>query len=102
MQNFYIERPDAKARREGPTRRPDGRASFSGGEQDRFHVRPSLIDEYRLVVHPIALGKGLAIFDALDKAARAEAREQQRPPWRRDRENLRARSLTRHCGDRIA
>jgi dihydrofolate reductase len=38
-----------------------GGASFA-----RSLVQTGLIDEYRLVVHPFALGKGLPLFSALD------------------------------------
>jgi dihydrofolate reductase len=38
-----------------------------GAEFARSLVQLGLIDEYRLVVHPVALGSGLAIFRDLPK-----------------------------------
>jgi dihydrofolate reductase len=41
--------------------------AYGGATFARELIKHDLIDEYRLVVHPIALGKGLAIFDGLDQ-----------------------------------
>ena len=41
--------------------------AYGGASFARELIKLDLIDEYRLVVHPIALGKGLPIFDALEK-----------------------------------
>lgn len=41
--------------------------AYGGATFARELIRHDLIDEYRLVVHPVALGKGLAIFDGLEK-----------------------------------
>lgn len=41
--------------------------AYGGASFARELIEHDLIDEYRLVVHPIALGKGLAIFDGLEK-----------------------------------
>jgi len=41
--------------------------SYGGASFARELIKHDLIDEYRLVVHPIALGKGLTIFDGLEK-----------------------------------
>ena len=41
--------------------------AYGGASFARELIKHDLIDEYRLVVHPIALGKGLAIFDGLEK-----------------------------------
>jgi dihydrofolate reductase len=41
--------------------------AYGGATFARELIKHDLIDEYRLVVHPIALGKGLAIFDGLEK-----------------------------------
>ena len=41
--------------------------AYGGASFARELVRRDLIDEYRLVIHPVALGKGLPIFDGLEK-----------------------------------
>ena len=41
--------------------------AYGGYSFARDLIRNDLIDEYRLVVHPVALGKGHAIFDGLEK-----------------------------------
>ena len=41
--------------------------AYGGATFARELIKHDLIDEYRLVVHPIALGKGLPIFDGLEK-----------------------------------
>ena len=41
--------------------------AYGGASFGRELIKHDLIDEYRLVVHPIALGKGLTIFDGLEK-----------------------------------
>ena len=41
--------------------------AYGGASFARELIKHDLIDEYRLVVHPVALGKGLAIFDGLEK-----------------------------------
>jgi dihydrofolate reductase len=41
--------------------------AYGGVAFARELIKHDLIDEYRLVVHPVALGKGLGIFDALEK-----------------------------------
>jgi dihydrofolate reductase len=41
--------------------------AYGGATFARELIKHDLIDEYRLVVHPIALGKGLTIFDGLEK-----------------------------------
>ena len=41
--------------------------AYGGASFARELIKHDLIDEYRLVVHPIALGKGQAIFDGLEK-----------------------------------
>ncbi len=41
--------------------------AYGGATFARELIKHDLIDEYRLVVHPIALGAGLAIFDGLAK-----------------------------------
>jgi dihydrofolate reductase len=41
--------------------------AYGGASFARELIKHDLIDEYRLVVHPFALGKGLAIFDGLEK-----------------------------------
>jgi dihydrofolate reductase len=41
--------------------------AYGGVSFARELIKHDLIDEYRLVVHPVALGKGLAIFDGLEK-----------------------------------
>ena len=39
--------------------------AYGGSEFVSELIEHDLIDEYRMIVHPIALGKGLAIFDGL-------------------------------------
>ena len=39
---------------------------FAGGKLALSFAKLDLIDEYRLMVHPILLGKGLPLFDGLD------------------------------------
>ena len=41
--------------------------AYGGASFVRDLIRHDLIDEYRLVIHPVALGKGLGIFDGLEK-----------------------------------
>lgn len=41
--------------------------AYGGASFARDLIKHDLVDEYRLVVHPVALGKGLPIFDGLDK-----------------------------------
>jgi dihydrofolate reductase len=41
--------------------------AYGGATFARELIKHDLIDEYRLVVHPVALGKGLSIFDGLEK-----------------------------------
>ncbi|HEY4185734.1 MAG TPA: dihydrofolate reductase family protein [Polyangia bacterium] len=41
--------------------------AYGGATFARELIKHDLIDEYRLVIHPVALGKGLAIFDGLEK-----------------------------------
>ncbi|MES1177972.1 MAG: dihydrofolate reductase family protein [Myxococcales bacterium] len=41
--------------------------AYGGANFARELIKHDLIDEYRLVVHPVALGKGLAVFDGLEK-----------------------------------
>jgi dihydrofolate reductase len=41
--------------------------AYGGVEFARELIKHDLIDEYRFVVHPIALGKGRAILDGLEK-----------------------------------
>jgi dihydrofolate reductase len=41
--------------------------AYGGASFARELIKHDLIDEYRLVVHPVALGKGLTIFDGLEK-----------------------------------
>jgi dihydrofolate reductase len=41
--------------------------AYGGVSFARELIKHDLIDEYRLVVHPVALGKGRAIFDGLEK-----------------------------------
>lgn len=41
--------------------------AYGGASFARDLIKHDLIDEYRLVVHPVALGKGLPIFDGLDQ-----------------------------------
>jgi dihydrofolate reductase len=41
--------------------------TYGGASFARDLIKHDLIDEYRLVVHPVALGKGLPIFDGLDE-----------------------------------
>jgi dihydrofolate reductase len=41
--------------------------AYGGAGFARELIKHDLIDEYRLVVHPVALGKGLGIFDGLEK-----------------------------------
>ena len=41
--------------------------AYGGATFARELIKHDLIDEYRLVVHPIALGKGLPIFDGLEQ-----------------------------------
>ena len=41
--------------------------AYGGASFARSLIHHDLIDEYRLVVHPVALGKGLPIFDGLEK-----------------------------------
>jgi dihydrofolate reductase len=41
--------------------------AYGGASFARELIKLDIIDEYRLVVHPVALGKGLAIFDGLEK-----------------------------------
>lgn len=40
--------------------------AYGGGEFVSSLIRNNLIDEYHLFVNPVALGKGMAIFGALD------------------------------------
>ena len=44
--------------------------AYGGASFARELIQHDLIDEYRLVVHPIALGKGQAIFNDLDQPRR--------------------------------
>jgi len=41
--------------------------AYGGASFARELIKFDLVDEYRLVVHPVALGKGLSIFDGLEK-----------------------------------
>jgi dihydrofolate reductase len=41
--------------------------AYGGASFVRELVKHDLVDEYRFVVHPVALGKGLTIFDGLEK-----------------------------------
>jgi len=41
--------------------------AYGGASFARELIKRDLIDEYRFVVHPVALGKGLTIFDGLEK-----------------------------------
>jgi dihydrofolate reductase len=41
--------------------------AYGGASFARDLIKHDLVDEYRFVVHPVALGKGLPIFDALAK-----------------------------------
>ena len=41
--------------------------AYGGASFARDLIKHDLIDEYRLVVHPVALGKGLPIFDGLEQ-----------------------------------
>ena len=41
--------------------------AYGGASFARELIKHDLIDEYRLVVHPVALGKGLPIFDGLEQ-----------------------------------
>lgn len=41
--------------------------AYGGAEFVRELIKHDLIDEYRFVVHPVALGKGQAIFDGLEQ-----------------------------------
>lgn len=41
--------------------------AYGGGSFARDLIKQDLIDEYRLVVHPILLGSGLAIFNGLER-----------------------------------
>jgi len=41
--------------------------AYGGAAFARELIKHDLVDEYRLVVHPVALGKGQAIFDGLEQ-----------------------------------
>ncbi len=41
--------------------------AYGGATFARELIKHDLVDEYRLVVHPVILGRGLAIFDGLEK-----------------------------------
>ncbi|MEI9940330.1 MAG: dihydrofolate reductase family protein [Pseudomonadota bacterium] len=41
--------------------------AYGGASFARELIKQDLIDEYRLVVHPVALGRGLPIFDGLEQ-----------------------------------
>ena len=41
--------------------------AYGGANFGRELIKQDLVDEYRLVVHPVLLGKGLAIFDGLEQ-----------------------------------
>jgi dihydrofolate reductase len=47
---------------------------FAGSSIARSFAKLDLIDEYRLMVHPIVLGKGLSLFDGLDTELALELR----------------------------
>ena len=62
-----------------------GGASFA-----RSLVRRGLIDEYCLLIHPVALGRGLPLFPDLAQAARSQARAYDFIRRRRGRAHLSA------------
>nr|BFE58459.1 hypothetical protein GCM10020063_029850 [Dactylosporangium thailandense] len=63
----------------GLRRRPGGDIAVTGGSAlARAAARQGLVDEYQLIVHPVALGAGRPLFDA---AARPRLRD------RRDYDN---------------
>ena len=56
------------------TIRADTTGLFAGSSLARSFAKLDLIDEYRLMVHPIVLGKGLSLFDTLDTELTLELR----------------------------
>ena len=51
--------------------------AYGGASFARSLVRSGLVDEYRLTIHPLALGSGLALFTELDAPAQLQLVEAQ-------------------------
>lgn len=61
----------------GKALREPGGVILAHGDATFIHslIRDGLIDEYRLVIHPVAIGRGTGLFSSLAKTLRLEVVE---------------------------